>query len=152
MLCFVAIGYIYWLTATLMAFSSRTILGKVVVVCWCFSIYYWLYCVRITSCCSPSGCMFVGLLSIKYSYALINELWFSSFAKSLSRSECLVFPRLAARVSRFKTLKRWCYAVSAFESGNKSNSIMLYHLNVMCDILQVGVPDSSSSAFLIRSA
>ena len=48
--------------------------------------------------------MFVRLVSIKSSYALINELWFSSFAKSLSRKECLVFPRLAARASRSKIL------------------------------------------------
>ena len=46
--------------------------------------------------------MFDALVSIKSSYASVNELWFFSFAKSLSRRKCLVFPRLAARVSRFK--------------------------------------------------
>ena len=45
--------------------------------------------------------MFVGLEFIKSTYTLINKLWFSPFAKSLSRRECLIFPRLAARASKF---------------------------------------------------
>ena len=146
MLCCVAIGYIYWLintTVLRLAFNSRMVLGKKLL--WWYTTDVLAYIVRGSPLAAALVVgMFVGLVFIKSSYALINELWFSSFAKSLSRRECLVFPRLAARVSRFKPSKCWCYAVSAFEFGNKSNSIMLYHLKVVCDILQVGVPDSSS--------
>ena len=49
---------------------------------------------------APVGGVFIGLVSIKSSYALINELWFFLFAKSLSKMKCFVSPRLTAKVFR----------------------------------------------------
>ena len=102
MLCFVAIGYIYWLIDTVLrlAFNSRTVLGKKLL--WYADVLAYNIVRGSPFAAALVVGMFVALVSITSSYALINELWFFSFAKSLSRRECLVFPRLAAWVSRFK--------------------------------------------------
>ena len=146
MLCFVAIGYINWLIDTVvrLAFNSRTVIGKKLL--WYTDVSAYIARGSPHAAALVVG-MFVGLVFIKSSYALINELWFFSFAKSLSRREYLVvFPRLAAKVSRFNlssadvmlplllsleiNLTALCCTISM--------SFVIYYL------IQVGVPDSSS--------
>ena len=84
MLCFVAIGYIYWLINTVLrlAFNSRTVLGKKLL-CYADVLAYTMVRESPLAAALVNG-MFVGLVvSIKSSWALIIKLWFSSFAKCL---------------------------------------------------------------------
>ena len=105
MLRFLAIGYIIYCLITAdtllwLVFSSRTVLGKKLL--WYADVL--AYIVRGSSPVAAALVigMFVGLVSIKSSYALINKLGSYSFPKSFSSRECLVFLCLAARVSRLK--------------------------------------------------
>ena len=92
-----------WLIYTLLrlAFSLRTVVGKKLLWHWYADVLAYIGWGSPIAAVLVFG-MFVGLVSFKSSYAWINELWFSSFVKSLSSKECLVFPRLAARFLRFK--------------------------------------------------
>ena len=77
-------GYIYGLTDTLsrLAFSSRTVFGKKLF--WYADVLAYIVQGPPLAAALVVG-MFVGLVSIKSSYALINELGFSSFVKSLQK-------------------------------------------------------------------